>query len=344
MERGDSRLEPVDDAALSALRHKTRDIFADVLGEEPRDIAFLDFPTHRNFGDALIWKGTQRYLADLGFRVRYVADWRSFRAEQLQRLPGDSLIVLNGGGNLGDLYPHHEAFRRHVVTTHPRRRVVVMPQTIHFVDPRAMAASVADYRRAENLTLLLREEVSMDIAEKSFGGVDHRFCYDAALGAPLELTPARLPGAPVVLGRRDAEGLPEEGTELSSAVDWSVSPANQHAWRAVRRARGLSRRLPSARPSMTVLPDQWTYIAMNRLNITAATRQLERAPWVATNRLHAHILAVLLGVPHVVTDNTYGKISAIFNGYTSRFTTAHWADSLNEAVTIARELVDTDKE
>jgi len=76
-----------------------------------------------------------------------------------------------------------------------------------------------------------------------------------------------------------------------------------------------------------------------KMNVCSALNQFGRAKVVATNRLHAHILATLLGIPHVVTDNSYGKISALYNDYSGQFETAHWASSLDESISDAKKLM-----
>jgi pyruvyl transferase EpsO len=57
-----------------------------------------------------------------------------------------------------------------------------------------------------------------------------------------------------------------------------------------------------------------------------------------TDRLHAHILAVLLGWPHVYLDNSYGKIDRFASAWGTRSPIARRAGSETEAVAIASEL------
>ena len=60
---------------------------------------------------------------------------------------------------------------------------------------------------------------------------------------------------------------------------------------------------------------------------------------VVTDRLHAHILCVLLGVPHVLLDNSYGKVRGFYEAWTSECSFARWADSADEALIEARALL-----
>jgi pyruvyl transferase EpsO len=45
-------------------------------------------------------------------------------------------------------------------------------------------------------------------------------------------------------------------------------------------------------------------------------RMLSSGSQVITDRLHGHILSLLLGIPHVALDNSYGKIAAYFRSWT----------------------------
>ena len=51
---------------------------------------------------------------------------------------------------------------------------------------------------------------------------------------------------------------------------------------------------------------------------------------VVTDRLHAHVLSLLLGIPHVVTDNVSGKIRSFHETWTSDSELATWAESLEQ--------------
>jgi pyruvyl transferase EpsO len=72
--------------------------------------------------------------------------------------------------------------------------------------------------------------------------------------------------------------------------------------------------------------------------VLAGREILSRGSVVVTNRLHAHILCRLLGIPHVVMDNNYGKLSSYAETWETLGPTARWADSAEEAIEISREM------
>ena len=57
-------------------------------------------------------------------------------------------------------------------------------------------------------------------------------------------------------------------------------------------------------------------LARSRIRVERGLRLLARGETVVTDRLHGHILALLLGIPHVVMDNDYGKVGAYIAAWT----------------------------
>ncbi len=60
---------------------------------------------------------------------------------------------------------------------------------------------------------------------------------------------------------------------------------------------------------------------------------------VITDRLHGHILCVLMGIPHVVLPDRHGKIRNFWETWTHSSSNAHWAAGIDEAREIAAGLV-----
>jgi len=131
--------------------------------------ALLDYPGYPNLGDHLIWLGATLYLHDRGCRVAYTASAHTFDAAQLDAcLPADAPILLNGGGNFGDLWPRYQAFREAVVARYPKRPIVVLPQTLYFAGSDSLQRAAATFNRHPNLTLCWRDRRSLAIAAEAF--------------------------------------------------------------------------------------------------------------------------------------------------------------------------------
>ena len=73
------------------------------------------------------------------------------------------------------------------------------------------------------------------------------------------------------------------------------------------------------------------YEAAARARVLRGCRLLSSGRVVITDRLHAHILSLLLGIPHAVLDNTYGKLGRFLDVWTGRRAVVHRATSINDA-------------
>lgn len=328
---------PEDREYLADLRLTTRTVIEEALGGR-RDAVLLGTPRHRNLGDSLIWLGEKSYLRQIGCRVHYEADWSNFHDEDLARAPGNAVVLFQGGGNLGDLWPEEEKFRQYVLERYPRRKFVLLPQSIHFEDDAAARISAEGYSRTRDLTLLLREQRSLEFANRIFSGTRTAFCPDAALGADFPRRPSGpRQEVPLVLARNDVERS-DADAGFVAGVDWTTSRSNLLAWIALIRMDAFltwpSHRLVRASASLRRRLTQGALA----LNCAGARRQLSPYPAIATNRLHAHVLATLLGIPNFVADNRYGKISGVL-AYTGPFSTSFPCRSIGEATERAREFV-----
>lgn len=335
-------LNEPDRRYLSELRAEALGTLRSAIGAAP-SVALLDFPWHQNVGDAMIWAGEVEYLRQLGLDVAYSSDLAHFEADAVRSLPDDSPILMHGGGNFGDIWPQFQKFRLEVALAFPQRKIIQLPQTVYFESgdeakrTNEILGSHADY------TLLVRDHISMERVQRLLPDVRAEFCTDMALGwSPAE--PIHREFASVgVLRRQDHEqaGLLEEALAVSKTVrvfDWGLRGSEQYLWRAAKLPARLWRGAGPAWLRRSLSGGlRYGQSTMLRLNLHAGVREVGKHSYLVTDRLHAHVLAALLGVPHVVTDNSYGKISAIFDAYTGGFTTAHFASDISTIVSaIAR--------
>jgi pyruvyl transferase EpsO len=268
-----------------------------------RPVVYLDYPVHLNVGDQLINLGTECFLSDNGYPV--VARYSLFNCpgDIPRRIPGDAIILLHGGGNLGDLYPDHEAFRERVVALCPDRRIILLPQTLHFSDEAGFAAAAAIYRRHPDLTICVRDHASLakvaDIGREVLLLPDmaHQLWQHPAL---LRLRPRPGPARDGLrFFRKDREAR-HAGEDAADWSDWET-PTLVAAFRGLRKAHFLAPRLPGSLD----LAAAW-YRFRDHL-IAHALRRFGNPELVETDRLHACLLAALLDRPVRLYDNSYGK-------------------------------------
>ncbi len=343
----DAMTDTIRPQGLDAIRAATAEVYAAVLGTS-RKVAILDFPAHKNAGDGLIYAGQRRYLEDLGVEVLYVCDQYQYRRETVRRLPAETVLLLQGGGNFGDRYSYYQEFRERVISDFPDRKIVQLPQSFEFKDEGNLARSVSVYSQHPDLTLLMRDHWSLQKTQEAFHGCDVRFCPDSALGwrPPHPETPRHPSSDVVALLRTDGETA--GGTDVLSYLDPSITVEVADwfsllgAYRAIyplsQVPRWAVRAVPLVAAPLAPLVGA-SYNTLLRVVMGSAVQRLERGRLVVTDRLHALVLSALLGIPVIAMDNANGKIGRTARDYLSSLDGVHFVASPEEAADTARSLL-----
>lgn len=294
------------------------------------DFALLDFPNHANVGDSAIWLGELRLLGKLaGAAPGYVCAFDNFDEEAMRAAVPEGTVFLHGGGNFGDIWNHHQTFREDVIARLGDRRIVQLPQSIHYGDPERIARTARVIAAHPDFTLLVRDLPSLDLARRHFDCAV-KLCPDSAFAmGEREGTPASID----VLAMLRTDKERSETISLPADItveDWLIDDTA-----AVRRAKaaGIMRAWTSLSPASARAS---AYEAAARHRVERGFRQLARGRAIVTDRLHVHILSLLLGRPHAVLDNHYGKIARFLEAFTQGFPLVHRAEGITDAVDWAR--------
>jgi pyruvyl transferase EpsO len=319
-----------DLALIAKLKDVIHDCLKDYVSDEP--VAILDFPDIRNCGDSAIWLGEMAYLKDrYGKRPAYVSRMHDFVAEELERVMPTGPIFIHGGGNFGDLWAGHQDFRERVLERFPNRQVIQFPQSIHYKSQERVEKSARIIGRHKNFVLLVRDEESRQFAEK-YLDCQVRLCPDMAfcIGA---LQPAASEFPVLAMLRADLEkvGDPDRSTYPDIPMeDWITESA--------RRVR-ISKALGAASALVALKPNE---MRLRKLDAAAhnrfrrGIRQISRGRAIVTDRLHVHICSLLLGRPHAVLDNSYGKLRRFMAAFSGGTDLSYKAMSLDDGIAWAR--------
>jgi exopolysaccharide biosynthesis predicted pyruvyltransferase EpsI len=320
--------------AVAMLRLRVTETLGPLL-DSAEGLALIDFPNTANIGDSAIYLGQLACLRSLGMRPRFICDLRTYDRRELARRIGRSGVILfAGGGSFGDIWPAAQELREEIVRSFPDNPIIQLPQTIHFESDDRLRRARAAYEAHPNLTLLARDRRSLEIARREFRARS-LLCPDVAFA----LGPLRRPKPgtiPIVwLLRTDKETRGWAPPPGASPVDWLDEPfmvLRELSYRLMGAA-GRERLGRAARPLLTRL-----YAPLARQRLRRGLDMLASAQVVVTDRMHGHILCLLLSIPHVLLDNSYGKLSSFYETWTSTVDTVRWAESPAEAACLAREL------
>ena len=305
--------------------------------------ALIDYPDHPNVGDSAIWLGERVFLEQHGSKIAYSCSARTYDEAALRAAMPRGTVLIHGGGNFGTLWPHHHELRERLLATLRDYRVVQLPQSIHYDDPAALQHTAQLVRNHPAFTLLVRDQTALGIARDALGA-NALLCPDSALLLAGKLRRQAPQVDCLVLARSDKEracdGLANAFAQLGFSVaaqDWLDEPRgtlHRIRDRLANRARGAAAGSRWFQVAMLLV---WDRLAWQRTR--RGCQVLSRGRIVVTDRLHAHILCTLLGIPHIVLDNNCGKLSGFIRCWTAEHPLCHLAGSVEEATRIARSLL-----
>ncbi|MGQ0713952.1 MAG: polysaccharide pyruvyl transferase family protein [Gemmatimonadaceae bacterium] len=316
-------------AKVESLCRQVEDTIRPLLSSVER-VALVDFPNTANVGDSAIYLGELACLAAIGVpRPRFICDLRTYDRAELARSIGDSgVILLAGGGSFGDVWPATQELREEILRSFPRNRIIQLPQTIHFASIDALRRARAAADSHPKLTILARDSRSLEVARNEFRARSV-LCPDIAFAVGPVPRPRAPDRAVLWLLRTDKESraVVRHG-EAGEEVDW-LDELPMILRDISYLLMGATRRKPFGRYVRPLLMSVYRLLARQR--VRRGLDMLAAGKVVITDRIHGHILCLLMGVPHVLLDNSYGKLSTFHRTWTADTDLVRWAESPEEA-------------
>jgi len=292
-------------------------IFASAVGSsvlKDKSYALLDYPDYNNIGDSAIYSGELKFFdMYVGRRPHTVCTCDASMQWLAKNLPAEGTIFMHGGGNFGDIWMRHQNFRHNVLRDFPDRKVVQLPQSIHYRDPAGISETARLIANHRDFTLFVRDQHSLDLAKRHFD-CETILCPDAAMmlhRINIDIEPQT---NFLVALRDDAEAVQDEIHDWLrhhyTTADW----INVDVWTLpIRVVWKLVRSMPDNRLGMIWREAMYRHQANAR--VIAGARQLALGRLIITDRLHMHIISTLIRRPHIVLDNSYGKISRYIDAF-----------------------------
>lgn len=295
----------------------------------PGPLALVDFPNHSNVGDSAIWLGEMAWLEAHDRAPIYTAALRSFSVDALRHAAPDGPILIHGGGNFGTSWVRHEALRLDLLRRFPGRPIVQMPQSIHYDDDAAVRTMAGAISAHGAFTLLTRDRQSFDFARQHFD-CTVQICPDAALYlGRLQRRSARADVLALLRTDHEQVAATSPVPEGVIATDWLTENRAQRL-----KMRALAR-LGALRGGSAQEKRLRRYQTLAKCRVRRGLATLSQGRLVVTDRLHAHILSLLLDIPHIALDNSYGKVSAFARQWTGSYEGFRQAGSCEEAFRMA---------
>lgn len=307
----------IEDTQLSSqfrsLQEQLRDTLSRVVPDGSR-IAYVDIPVYKNVGDLLIYLGTKNWFAQARLDVIGIWSLKQFTFPDFSR---DTIIVAQGGGNMGDIYPEHERFRLELAKRYRHHRIVVLPQTAHFQELEARARSLQAYRTHANCFIACRDQHSRSMMQEAIG---ERALLAPDMATMLYPLRPRLGLGRTLKGQGTCYLMRTDEEQVAGQTPPSLGPRDSIGdWNQLM---GMSLRLASrlmidldawARPPFLRDPFEHRWEGLAWRMVARCAARMVRHERIVTSRLHGHIMALLLDLPNELHDNSYGKNSRYFD-------------------------------
>ncbi len=299
---------------FKTIKDLNREIQNQLASRIDSEFILLDTPDHINIGDQMIWQGEMDFFDSLGVSPYYISshphfDWRE--------LPSSTLILLHGGGNFGDVWKGPNEFRLKVIQKYSENRIIVLPQSVQFSDNAILEENAEIYSKHKNLIICARDEYSYKLLKKYFNN-EILLVPDMAFSSVYNNINVNSKNDKKLLIKRfDRENKKELNyKEFTDFVitDWpscEITISNQF-WRGIEKLNRefakyfISKKNKDTTFGLGVKRDRNYYINLG-------VEFMSKYNLVVSTRLHGHILALHLGIPSIMIDNSYGKNSRFYN-------------------------------
>ncbi|MFI3282089.1 MAG: polysaccharide pyruvyl transferase family protein [Rikenellaceae bacterium] len=275
------------------------------------DFVLWDLPYHSNIGDLLIWEGELSFLGGLKHNLmesRSRVDW------SYKPLSEETIILLHGGGNFGDVWDYHQEFRCKIIESYPSNRIIILPQSVHYSDRQNMICDAEVFSKHPQLTICARDRVSYDTLVANFTDNNILMLPDMAFCIPSQslLRHAVESGEKSLFLKRTDKELAAQRVDITphfplTVADWptfgTLNPTTVSLKFAVELYK-LGVKIPNL--------DRYVANSYKQRLIKRGVRFVTEYREIFTTRLHVMILAILLHRSVEVLDNSYGKNSRYY--------------------------------
>lgn len=302
---------------------RKKNLVKSLKGKEAQ-IVLLDTSIHNNIGDACIALAEILFLEKMPKKLVEIdqEECGVYLQDIKKYIKKEDIVVIHGGGNLGNVWLHHELTRRKIIQMFPENLIVSMPQTFYFtgdsVGEKERKKSCRIYNKHQNLYLFAREKVSYELMKKNFGE-NVRLVPDIVLSIDKDYfkIPESKRDGVLFCMRRDAE------KSISQTLEKKVKEYFINIGKKIVETDMIAKG--------EIRKNDREEIIKKKLE------EFKKAEVVITDRLHGMVFAFLTNTPCLVFANNNHKIHGVYEWIKScgyiRFISEH----LNKIEEIASE-------
>lgn len=282
-------------------------------------VALFGLPCHGNIGDTYIATGELSFLKQIGAKIIYKK--MLIDSTPLPNLPSDCTILLQGGGDFGDVWRGIQECRLKVLDKYKDHKIVIFPQSVFYNETSLVRKDSALLAKCTNLTICARDNYSFEFLKNNFKN-EILLVPDMAFFIPvcsLKKHCVRSADQALYLKRIDKEQNMAEQCELlvESNIpliisDWPTVKNDLWCLRLNLYMVGFTDALLLRKMFMMAsLMRKLTVWQMIHVAYPIVSKQgvafLSSFKTLYLTRLHSAILSLLIGKEFVLLDNSYHK-------------------------------------
>ncbi len=261
-------------------------------------------PCHGNLGDHAIVTAEYKILEKCGFADSVIEIsnnmYRIYKKVIKKYIMPEDLIVIDGGGNMGTLWPEEDDKISEIISTYKDNKIIVFPQTCYYDDTedaqKRLKQNHKIYLEAKRLTISLRDKQSYEFCKENFEGVNIMCIPDIVLSIEGAGCERRREGC-LLCFRTDLEKVvsDKENKRISDFLE--------------------IRDIKTGNISTVLSYDVNKTERKNKLS--ELFEKLSGAKLLITDRLHGMIFAAITGTPCLAIDNKSKKVSGVYKWISS---------------------------
>lgn len=260
-------------------------------------IAIVGTPLHNNIGDLAIAIAEFDIVKDCGYspyEITYSEVKSYLRIFKI--ILKNKIIILHGGGNMGDTWYNEELLRRLVLSRIKAKKIVIMPQTLFYSNTpdglKKEKDSVPIYNKS-SVYLLMRDKASYDKACNLYPNANKYLTSDVVLSLKHDFNKHNRNGKALLIFRSDIE------KSLDSKIVKSIKQYLE------------SNNIPYDETDMYsfVRPNG----SNNRMIVSNKLEDISKYSYVITDRLHGMIFSAITSTSCVAFNNDTKKVEGTYD-------------------------------
>lgn len=262
-----------------------------------REYIMFSTPIHGNIGDHAITYAQQQMLADKGITAFEIPTHEKhiYMPFIIKQVSKDAVILINGGGFLGNQWMREENLVREVISKFKDHKIIIFPQTIFYTNDvngeKERKKSIEIYTQAKDLHICVREQKSYDLIKKMLPSADILLVPDIVLYLNEKNMNKKRDGILVCL-RHDAEKKIDNAEEKKV-----IEIVNKHAGNV---------KITDTVISQRISKQEREAIIQSKLE------EFAEAKLVITDRLHGMIFSAITNTPCIVMSNYNYKVKGVY--------------------------------